>query len=77
MLILLTLRPGTSKLGLHRLQNIHKKGVGETGASWSENCIFLNVEVIIHLLVLNSHCIPSIVIFLTYSLVFHSENDRF
>ena len=76
MLILLALRPGTSKLGLHCLQNT-PKGVGETGASWSENCIFLHAEAIIHLLVLISHCIPSIVIFLTYSLVFHSENDRF
>ena len=51
--------------------------VGETGASWSENCIFVNAEDIIHLLVLLSHCVTSIVIGLTYSSVFHLENDRF
>ena len=52
--------------------------IGETGASWSENCIFfLDAEIIIRLLVLFSHCVTSIIIFLTYSIVFHSENDRF
>ena len=51
--------------------------IGETGASWSENCIFVNVEDIIHLRVLLSHCVTIINISLTYSLVFHLENDRF
>ena len=49
----------------------------ETGASWSENCIFVNAEDIIHLLVLLLHCVTSIIISLTYSLVFYLENDRF
>ena len=51
--------------------------LGETGASWSENCIFANVEDIIHLRVLLSHCVTSLNISLTYFLVFHLENDRF
>ena len=49
----------------------------KTGASWSENCIFVNAEDIIHLLVLLSHCVTSIIIGLTYSSVVHLENDRF
>ena len=53
------------------------KGIGETGASRSENCILVNAEDIIHLLLLLSHCVTSIIICLTYSLVFHLENDRF
>ena len=51
--------------------------VGETGASWSKNCIIVNVEDIINLLVLLLHCVTSIIICLTYSLVFYLENDRF
>ena len=46
-------------------------------ASWSENCIFVNAEDIIDWLVLLSHCVTSIIISLTYSLVFHLEKDRF
>ena len=34
--------------------------LGETGASWSKNCILVNVEDIINLLVLLLHCVTSI-----------------
>ena len=52
-------------------------GIGETGASWSKNCIFVKVEDIINLLVLLLHGVTSVIICLTYSLVFYLEIDRF
>ena len=52
-------------------------GIGESGASWSENRIFVNVEDIINLLVLLLHCVTSIIVCLTYFLVFYLETDRF
>ena len=52
-------------------------GIGETGASWSKNRIFVKVEDIINLLVLLLNCVTSVIICLTYSLVFYLEIDRF
>ena len=51
--------------------------VGETGVSWSENCIFPYDEVDTHKLMFFLHSATSIVIFLTYSIDFLSENDIF
>ena len=51
--------------------------VGDFAISSDGYFFFINAEVVINLVVLFLHCETSTIIFLTYSLVFYSENDGF
>ena len=63
-------------ISIIRIRTLYSRG-GETGVSWSENCILTYDEVDTHIMVFFLRSALSIIIFLTYSIDFLSETDIF